>query len=318
MRPDLITIDGSLGEGGGQILRTSLALSCITGTPFEIRNIRANRDKPGLRPQHLQCVNAAGQIADARVTGAEIGSTHVTFAPNAIRPGDYSFDIGTAGAASLVFQTVVYPLALAASPSSLAVSGGTHVPFAPCFHYLALQWLPFMAQLGFRISLKMRRAGYYPEGGGRISAHIQPRSAQSPLCIEAPGPVQRVSVLSASSNLPSHVAERQAHRAEKLLTQHRLPMHVTTEDLPARGKGSVLCLTATCRDSQACYAALGARGKRAERVADEACTELTRFLETGAAVDRFLADQLLIPLALGPGRSTVVTESVTQHLLTNA
>lgn len=313
-----IQIDGSFGEGGGQILRTALALSCLTGKPFEIHRIRANRQKPGLRPQHLQCVMAARQIAGAQVTGAEVGSSHVTFEPGPTRPAEYRFDIGTAGSTSLVLQTVFLPLAFAGGPSTVAITGGTHVPFSPCFHYLQRQWLPHLQKAGFSLALHMKRAGYYPEGGGHILAEIGPVTEALPLRLEGRGMLTRVEALSAASNLPRHIADRQAARANNRMVKQKLPFHTDVADLPAHGKGTMLFLLAQFQEAQAGYFALGAIGKRAEKVADEACEELAAFLKTEAAVDRFLGDQLLLPLAVAPGESRLAVERVTQHLLTNA
>ncbi|NOZ23955.1 MAG: RNA 3'-terminal phosphate cyclase [Planctomycetes bacterium] len=318
MTGDSIHIDGSFGEGGGQILRTSLALSCITGRPFEITNIRANRSKPGLRPQHLQCVHAAAQITHADVMGAKVGSSRVSLAPGPIRAGDYRFDIGTAGSTSLVLHTIIFPLALADGPSSVTITGGTHVPFAPCFHYLEQQWAPALGTLGFHLSLCMKSAGYYPAGGGRISAGITPAEGLSPLTLTDRGGLVKVRILSVVSNLPGPIAQRQAVQAEKKLVKQKRPVEVEIADLPSPGKGTMLFLQARFERSEACFFGLGAIGKRAERVADEACAQLLSFLRTEGAVDRFLADQLLVPLSLASGESRFTTERITQHLLTNA
>ncbi|MEW6358093.1 MAG: RNA 3'-terminal phosphate cyclase [Planctomycetota bacterium] len=313
-----IHIDGSFGEGGGQILRTALALSCITGRSFTITNIRANRSKPGLRPQHLQCVQAAARISGASVNGDRVGSSQISFEPGPTRPGDYRFDIGTAGATSLVLHTIFFPLALADGPSSITITGGTHVPFAPCFHYLERQWAPALDRAAFPISLHMKSAGYYPAGGGQISVDIAPARAPLPLTITDRGGLVNVHILSTISNLPRHIAERQAARAEKKLVRQRLPLEVEIADLPSPGKGTMLFLHARFERSDASFFGLGAIGKRAEKVADEACEQLLDFLKTDGAVDRFLADQMLIPTALAAGESRFTTERITQHLLTNA
>jgi len=170
-----VLIDGSLGEGGGQILRTSLALSALTGKPFEMIRIRANRTKPGLRPQHCQAVSAAAGICNGKAAGNLTGSTSITFEPGAVEAGSYRYDIGTAGSTSLVLQTIYLPLLLATRrPSTVTICGGTHVPFAPCFHYLDLQWRKYLERIDLRVGLQMESAGYYPKGGGTVRASIHP------------------------------------------------------------------------------------------------------------------------------------------------
>ena len=172
----MLEIDGAFGEGGGQILRTALSLSLITGQAFRITNIRANRPRPGLRPQHLQAVEACARISTARVEGAAPGSRELAFAPGTIIPGEYKFDIGTAGSVALLFQTLLLPLSLAGKTSTLSLVGGTHVPWSPCYHYLEMPWLELMRRIGFKCSLELARAGYYPRGGGELRADIRPAS----------------------------------------------------------------------------------------------------------------------------------------------
>ncbi|MGQ9631787.1 MAG: RNA 3'-terminal phosphate cyclase [bacterium] len=316
--PNWIRIDGSFGEGGGQILRTSLALSLITGKPFEISNIRANRPNPGLAAQHLQCVRAAGKIGEARVEGAEIGSSRLRFEPTSIVPGSYKFEIPTAGAASLVLQTVFLPLCLADSPSEIEITGGTHIPWSPSYHYLELQWLPFVRAIGCDLELNLIRAGFYPQGGGRIAARIRPMRRMSPMEIPERGELEIVGGISAISNLDIKIAKRQRERAERNLAKRGYTFEIGTQELPSHGRGTMLLLLGRFRNSACCYFGLGARGKPAEEVADEACESLFRFAESEGTIDEYLADQLLLPLALAPGRSRFRTPRVTQHLLTNA
>ena len=204
-----VTIDGSYGEGGGQVLRTSLALSALTGKELEIFNVRAGRARLGLRPQHLQAVKAATAICRAEVSGADIGSQTIRFVPGRVRAGDYRFDIGTAGSTSLVLHTVYLPLALSAGGSSrVTITGGTHVPLSPCFHYLDLSWRWHLAHVGIALMLTMERAGFYPPGGGIIHAAIESASRARSLCLDQRGALLRVRGISAA-RLPAHVAERQ-------------------------------------------------------------------------------------------------------------
>ena len=209
-----IVLDGSTGEGGGQILRTALALSAITGKPFSIDRIRANRDKAGLRPQHREAARAVARLCDAQLAGDEVGSARLDFRPRArVQPGDWAFDIGTAGSTPLLFQTVCWPLALAGATSTLTLRGGTHQDHAPSFHYLALVWGPAVARLGFRFELALQAAGFYPEGGGEFSARVEPGHPMPPLDLRHRGTLQDVEVVSMVCGLGFDVAERQAARA---------------------------------------------------------------------------------------------------------
>jgi len=313
----LITIDGSFGEGGGQILRTSLTLSALTGKPFYMQNIRLKRANPGLQPQHLASVKAAAQITSASVEGAEKGSTTLKFIPQRLKAGDYRLDIQTAGSTSLVLQTITLPLSLIDRPSQVIITGGTHVPWSPCHHYLQLQWAPYMRKIGLEIELELRRAGFYPQGGGEIRAKINPAKELSSLNILERGSLKLIRGISAFANLDISVAERQKRQAEVRLKGRYLPHEISIERMPAKGKNTAMVLLAQFEHSQGCYCALGARGKRAERVADEACDALLGFLKTSGVVDEHLADQLLLPLALAKGESQFKTPRVTNHLITN-
>ena len=175
-----IQIDGSLGEGGGQVLRSALSMSIIMGMNVDVYNIRAGRSKPGLRPQHLKAVDAAAAISKADVNDAVLGSKKISFSPKGCYSGRYKFKIGTAGATSLVLQTIFVPLSLASATSTVIISGGTHVPWSPSYHYLAEQWLPYLSRSGFSAQLSLQQAGFYPQGGGRIMATIRPTSKISP------------------------------------------------------------------------------------------------------------------------------------------
>ncbi|HUT33852.1 MAG TPA: RNA 3'-terminal phosphate cyclase [Planctomycetota bacterium] len=317
--PDLVRIDGSEGEGGGQMLRTALALSMVTGRPFEIANVRAGRQKPGLRPQHLACVKAAAKVSAADVAGAALGSRHLRFTPGPVRPGTYDFEIKTAGSTSLVLHTLYLPLALAASRSVVMITGGTHVPFSPSFHYLLHQWAPLMRRIGMDVELTLTRAGYYPEGGGEIRAKILPCPALRPLTLGPRGKLERLEGISAVSGLPRSIAERQRNRALARLGEAGLAAGIEVREVPSPGKGTCLLLLSTYEGGgRACHDALGALGKRAEKVADEACDGLLTFLGTPGAVDAHAADQLLLPLALAAGESRLPVPSVTSHLATNA
>jgi RNA 3'-terminal phosphate cyclase (ATP) len=313
----MIRIDGSLGEGGGQVLRSSLTLSLLTGTPIEIHNIRVRRPKPGLMTQHMFAVQAAAAVGDASVDGVHLGSTKVSFMPRAIRAGDFRFDLHTAGSTSLILQTIVVALSYAAATSSVVLIGGTHVPWSPCFHYLALHWLPYLRRIGFNIDVKLEGAGFYFRGGGSVTATIFPIDRLVPLRAIQRGPLNRIYGISAVANLNMHVAERQRQRAAERLKP--LCQHVEIEivRLPSPGRGTMLLLLAEFAHHQCCFYALGARGKPAEQVAEEAVAEFEAFLRTDGCVDAYLADQLVVPLALADGVSEIRTCKVTAHLITN-
>ncbi len=316
-----VYIDGALGEGGGQILRTALSLSLITGRPVRLVNIRVRRRKPGLRPQHLQAVHAAARVGRATVHGAAVDATEVEFvpAPPPVEAGRFRFDIGTAGATSLVLQTLYLPLALADSVSQVMVTGGTHVPLSPCFHYLDLHWRRFLAGIGVELSLELERAGFYPPGGGIVRMRVHPTGGLRPLTMQRRGTLRRITGISAIAGLPDHVAERQRNRSlSRLAGLAEAPCAIDTVRLTATSKGSMLLLIAEFAQTQACFFALGAPGKPAETVADEAVNALLEFVAGQAAVERYLADQLLLPLALARGESILSVDRVTPHQLTNA
>ncbi len=314
----MIKIDGSTGEGGGQILRTSLSLSLVMGEPLRITNIRAHRPKPGLRAQHLKAVEAAAVIGQADVEGASFGSRSVVFRPKDIFAGRYRFDIGTAGSTSLVLQTIFTPLSLAIAPSVITITGGTHVKWSPAFHYLNMHWLTFMHQIGYKSDLTLDLAGFFPKGGGRVRVQIQPRGTLSPLRLTQRGGLKQVRGLSAVSNLPMSIADRQRRQALRRLSGLGCPVEIETIQMPSRGKGTMLMLISIFENCQACYTGLGERGKPAERVADEAVEAMLAFMSTEGVIDEYLADQLLLPLTLATGVSMFRTSKVTQHLLTNA
>lgn len=313
-----ILIDGSFGEGGGQILRTSLSLSAVTRRPFTITNIRANRKPPGLRPQHLLSVTSAAEVCGACVVGAEIGAREITFGPRELRSGVFRFDVGTAGSTPLVLQAIFYPLAQAAGESVVTITGGTHVPMSPCYHYLEMQWLPVMKQIGFNADLVMRKAGFYPQGGGEVNAIIRPHEALRCLRADSRGALKSIVGISAVANLPMHIAERQRNRALERLGEKGIRGEIEIVEMASPGKGTMLLLLAQFEGTASCHYSLGAIGKRAERVADEACGDFFEFLSGDAAIEPRLADQLLLPLSLALGESCFTTSKVTQHLITNA
>jgi RNA 3'-terminal phosphate cyclase (ATP) len=316
-----VRIDGSFGEGGGQVLRTSLALSCVLGKPFVITNIRAARNRPGLRPQHLTAVRAAASISHAAVQGARLASKTVDFHPRDLADGTYHFDVaeesGSAGSAALVLQTVLLPLSFPGRPSTVTVTGGTHVPWSPSFHYLNDIVAPLLGRIGVRAEFTIASWGWYPRGGGTLSVRIAPSPERAPLCLPDRGKLLCISGISAASNLPGHIARRQRDRACAVLGRSGKDAQIEVLSAPSAGKGSFLFLRADYENLSAGFGSLGAVGKRAEEVADEACGELLSHHAARGALDPHLADQVVPWLAFCRGTSEITTSRITRHLLTN-
>jgi RNA 3'-phosphate cyclase len=313
-----IGIDGRYGEGGGQILRTTLALSALLRRPVEIHHIRGGRKKPGLRPQHLMAVKAMASISSARVKGAELGSMHLVFEPRQIKTGDYRFDVGTAGSTSLVLQTIIPALFFAGHKSRVVITGGTHVPWSPCYHYVREVFAPALREMGGSLMLKIEGWGWYPKGGGKISASISPARRLRAIERASRGKMQALYLLSALSNLPKQIGERQRDQVIRRLNAEGLKVAKEEPvDAPSPGEGTVVFIWSRFENGNAGFTSLGRKGKRAEKVADDACSQFLRFEASEASVDTHLADQLVLFMALAEGRSSLITESITTHLKTN-
>jgi RNA 3'-terminal phosphate cyclase (ATP) len=321
----MIHIDGSYGEGGGQVIRTALTLAALTGQSMQIQGIRARRPNPGLAAQHLSGVLATAQIVDADVTGATIGSQSLTFRPG--RPpqaGSYRLDVteaakrGSAGAITLLFQTIWLPLALSRGSSGLHLHGGTHVAWSPPYHYLAEVYLPTVARMGLTAQTTLDAWGFYPVGGGAFAATIPGDQQPLRLRLTERGDLLRIWGLAIAAELPAHIAQRIANRAHNVLKAEELPVEITPQRVKSAGPGAGMFLIAEYENAVAGFSALGAQGKPSDQVADEACRDLLRHHRQGAPTDPHLADQLLLPLALTPGESIFHTSAISQHLLTNA
>jgi RNA 3'-terminal phosphate cyclase (ATP) len=310
----MLYLDGSYGEGGGQILRTALSFSALLGVPVRIDRIRAGRPKPGLRPQHLTAVQALARVSQAELEGAELGSQALTFRPRRPQPGHYLFDVaaktGSAGSVTLIAQALVPPLLTASHPSTLVLKGGTHVPWSPPAHYLEYVFFPALARLGARVEITLGRWGWYPRGGGELRLTVTPARSLGGVDWRTPAAPGEFRALSACCRLPEHVARRQAARLKE-----RLGPDFPVEIVAAGGQdpGSLVLVWGPL----AGFDALGARGKPAERVADEAADAYLVFRQADAAVDPHLADQLVLYLARARGVSTFSTPVITNHLLTN-
>ena len=324
----MIEIDGSYGEGGGQVLRTSLALACITGQTLRIENLRAGRRIPGLQPQHLTAVRAAAKICGAKVEGARLKSRGVLFTPRSEpQAGTYTFDVaqaakgGSAGSASLILQTVLLPLILATGDSQITIRGGTHVSWSPPFDYLRRVYLPVLARMGADAKVRIIKWGWYPIGGGEIIATIKgggEKALAQGLDLSRRGALERVRGVSAASNLPKHIRVRQEGAALQALRSAGVNARVDVVNAPSRGTGTVVFLWAESENATAGFTSLGEKGKPAEKVAREAAGQLLDHLDSGAALDPFLADQVMLPMAVAEGPSRFTTQRVTAHLLTNA
>ncbi len=312
---EIITIDGSLGEGGGQILRTALALSLITGKPFRIVNIRAGRKKPGLLRQHLTAVLAATEIGSAVSDGAEIGSRELVFRPEKVSPGDYRFAVGTAGSTTLVLQTILPALMLASKPSRLTLEGGTHNPFAPPFDFLSRTFLPQLARFGPKVEAKLMRPGFYPAGGGRMEIEISAVTKLQSVELFERGADAGRRLIAHVAGLNPEIAERAFERVAKRMGWERSFCEIVEH--PAQcGPGFVLVGDVCSAEISESFAGFGERGVRAEQVADKVIDSVRDYIAGTAPVGEFLADQLLLPLALA-GSGGFRTIRLSRHARTN-
>ncbi|NLO08107.1 MAG: RNA 3'-terminal phosphate cyclase [candidate division WS1 bacterium] len=314
----MLTIDGSYGEGGGQVLRTSLALSALLGRELRIEQIRAGRSKPGLAPQHLASVHATAGICGATVTGDRLGSQELTFIPGELRGGRHRLDVGTAGATTLVLQTILPALLFAADPSSVQIHGGTNVPWSPPQEYIAQVFLPALAAMGAEVRLDCMVPGFYPKGGGCIEARMTPLSAAlTPLEWSQRGQLRSLVAYSvAEARLPGHILKRQVEGARAALGS--IGLRAETWHPHTLSPGTMLTIAASFERGRGGFSAIGMRGKSAEEVGAEAGERAASFLGGSASVDRHLGDQLLLYAALAGGTTSFVTEEVTEHLRTNA
>ncbi len=299
----MITIDGSMGEGGGQVLRSSLALSLLTGTPLRIEKIRAGRARPGLMRQHLVAVHAATTISNARVSGAELGSRELTFHPGAVQGGDYRFAIGSAGSTTLVFQTILLPLLLGSSvPSVLHFEGGTHNPMAPPFDFLKRCFLPLLSRMGARVEVELERPGFYPAGGGRWSATVHPLAELSRLDLLERGEVRARGAESLCAGISGSIGVRQMDALSAALGWDRA--HCRPRMISGTlGPGNALIATIESEHVTEQVTGFGERGVSSEKIAAGVSEEVRRYLALGVPVGEHLADQLLLPMALGKGGS---------------
>jgi len=315
---DLIVIDGCQGEGGGQVLRTSLALAVALGRPVRIEHVRAGRAKPGLQRQHLACVRAAADVSGGEALGAELGSTTVELRPGGVgaRPGTYRFAVGSAGSTLLVLQSVLAPLCVASGTTELELEGGTHNPLAPPFDFITRSFLPLVARMGARAELRLVRHGFAPAGGGRVTARIEPAGAPRPLELLERGEARPPRVEITLANLPGDIGAREWAALQRA-THWPSSSCTVHEVMDAAGPGNVVSVELASEHVTAICTAFGEKGLRSERVAQLVARDTKHYLASDAPVCPHLADQLMLPLALMAGGRYRATE-LSLHTRTNA
>jgi RNA 3'-terminal phosphate cyclase (ATP) len=313
----LVVLDGAMGEGGGQVLRTALSLSALTGQGFEITRIRARRTRPGLQLQHLAAIRAVAMACGARVSGAFDGSPDLRFEPGPIAAGDFHFEIGSAGAVTLVLESVLPVLGAAAAASRVDVVGGTHVPGSPSYEFFARHWAEAVGGIGLVVRAQMERAGFYPPGGGLVQARVQPwvRPAAA-LDMAERGGLVAIKGLSGAARVKGGAAERQRDAVARVLWERRrIEAEWQVIEASADSPGSFLFLEAVFETGRGAFGFLGQRGTSPETLGDRAARRLLRFVEDEqGAVDGHLVDQLVVPMIAGGGGGKVSTVEVTRHL----
>jgi len=318
----MIEVDGSYGEGGGQVLRTAVALAAVLSKEIHVFNIRAGRAEPGLRPQHMTGVKAAAELCSANLQGLEGGATEFVFKPGKLRAGSFRFDVGTAGSVTLVLQTLMPMLAFAPGPVQLDIVGGTDVKWSPPIDYLRLVTLPILKKIGYNGHLETVRRGHYPKGGGLVRFSTQGSSKLQPLTNDKSGSISRIDGISHATALPRHVAERQASSTKKQLEDAKLPSPSidveVVDDRSQLSPGSGIVLSAESQNGNILGSdALGERGRPAEEVGSTAGKILDEEVQSGACLDRHMGDMIVPYLVLTEGTSEVSISRITQHTMTN-
>lgn len=312
----MIEIDGSHGEGGGQILRTAVSMSAVTMEPVKIINIRSKRKNPGLAPSHMTSIEAVAKMSDADVEGLYAGSTTLEFKPRGVLGGQFEFDVGTAGSISLVLQTCLLPAVLAKSSTQLAIKGGTDVNWSPPIDYMRLVHLPILSRFGPACELEVRSRGFYPEGGGEVLVDIAPAGGLTGVDLPSAGEIVETEGVAYVQNLPKEIASRIKHAAiQKLIDLRSVRIHEDISHGSSTGAGIVL--SARCENSVLGASALGAKGVRSETLGELCASDLLETISSGASVDEHMQDQILPYMAVARGSSTVTAEELTPHAETN-
>ena len=320
----LIEIDGSYGEGGGQILRTSISLAALTLKPVRISKIRAGRPKPGLKRQHLSGIKLTGELVDASIEGLEVGSTEVSFIPKQRKAGSFSVEIGTAGSISLILQAVLPPAVLAPDPITFQIRGGTDVKWSPPVDYLNNVFSPMLSRLGAIVEIEQKKRGHYPKGGGEVLCKVTPAKELDSIDLVDFGELSDVAGISHCVRLPAHVAKRQALAAEQVIREsYDVDISIEIESYSKNedqhlGAGSGIVLWAEDKNGTRLGAdRLGERGEPAEKVGRKAAEQLMNEVSHGKAIDSHLADMIVPYLAVARGESRIGISEVTSHLTTN-
>ena len=312
----MLEIDGSHGEGGGQILRTSIALSSVLNEPVKISNIRANRPTAGLAPSHVTSIEAVAQISDAEVDGLFQGSKEIVFKPGQLTGGDYESDIGTAGSISLVVQSCLLPAILSKSRTRLTVTGGTDVRWSPPIDFMRLVHLPMLQKFGPTFDLEISARGFYPEGGGKVGVEIFPTARLSPIVLDSQGKVLSIEGIAYAQNLPEHVVLRMRHSALKQLLDFR-EVRIESDLRKGNSTGAGIVASARCMNTVLGASALGAKGVKSEALGEDCAADLVETIGSGATVDEHMLDQILPYMALAGAGSVVLAEELTNHARTN-
>ncbi|UCE92068.1 MAG: RNA 3'-terminal phosphate cyclase [Methanobacteriota archaeon] len=312
----MIEVDGSHGEGGGQILRTTVALSAVTGEDVKVVNIRAGRPRPGLSPQHLTSIEAVAALSDASVEGLAPGAREIAFRPESVLGGSFRFDIGTAGSISLVLQSCILVASASKRRTELCVTGGTDVNWSPPIDYLTSVHLAIAERFDIKASLDLVSRGFYPEGGGEVRMDIAPCGALRPVKLDSKGGVRRIGGVAYSQNLPDHVVSRMKHAAfKRLLSFERVKVDSDVRTGGSTGAGIVLY--AECENALLGESSLGRKGLRSEELGEGCASDLMETVDSGATVDSHMLDQILPYMALAKGSSVVLAEELTPHAKTN-
>lgn len=318
--PSMISIDGAQGEGGGQILRSSLALALVTRRAVRVENIRAGRDKPGLMRQHLAATRAAAEIGAAELEGDEIGSQTLTFRPTEVRSGRYAFAIGTAGSATLLVQTVLPALLIADGPSELELEGGTHNPWAPPYDFLAQAYFPLVNRMGPTVTAGLERHGFFPAGGGRFTVAIEPVKTLAGFNLLERGEILHRNVTALVANLSKNIGQRELDVAAEKLGWPPTSFHLDSS-VASAGPGNALLVEIQAEHVREVFTGFGRLGVTAEHVANDLVKEVRMYLASGAPVGPYLADQLLLPLGIAAWQTGCVsrfrTGALTRHALTH-
>lgn len=299
----MLNIDGSQGEGGGQIVRSSLALSLVTGKPVTIQRVRAGRKKPGLMRQHLTAVKAARKISGAKVEGAEVGSSRLVFKPGRVKAGNYEFRITTAGSTTLVLQTILPALMIADDVSTIALEGGTHNPFAPPYDFLAKAFLPLLTRMGPQVKVTLERPGFFPAGGGRFTVTVHPCNELGRFELMDRGQITDRRVRALVANLPLHIAERECSTIAAT-TGWDESCFLVQKIADSRGPGNVVMIELESANFTELFTGFGQRGVKAETVASRVADAARRYINAEVPVGEHLADQLMLPLGIGAFQGT--------------